>query len=89
MSESFKAVLVSWVGQKATVINPESYQRNALREQLGLETYEVEIKHVGDDFVQVCFDAKRGDQAEHVDQYIPFTDIKRLSVWGEDRFIQI
>ncbi len=89
MSESFKAVLASWVGQKATVINPESYQKNALREQLGLETYDVEILHVGDDFVQVGFEAKRGELPEHVDQYIPFTGIKRLSVWGEDRFIQV
>jgi hypothetical protein len=89
MSESFKAVLESWVGQKATIINPESYQKTALREQLGLETYEVEVNHVGDDFVLVGFDAKKGDHQEHVEQYIPFYDIKRLSVWGEEKFIQV
>lgn len=89
MSGSIKEVLGGWVGGKAIVINPQSYQKNALREQLGLETYEVEVKHVGDDFVHVGFDAKKADQPEKVEQYIPFHDIRRLSEWGDEKFIQL
>jgi hypothetical protein len=89
MAESFKQVLEGWVGKKATVVNPSSFQKTALREHVGLETYEVEISHVGDDFVQVGFDSKKTDHPEHVDQYIPFHDIRRLSVWGDERYIQL
>ena len=89
MSGSFKEVLAGWVGRKATIINPQSYQKKALSEHLGLETYEVEVKHVGDDFVHVGFDAKKTGQSEHVEQYIPFHDIRRLSEWGDERYIQL
>jgi hypothetical protein len=89
MSDSIKGVLAGWIGQKATVINPQSYQKSALREQLGLEVYEVEVKSVGDDVVLVGFEAKKTGETVHVEQYIPFHDIRRLSVWGDEKFIQI
>ena len=87
--ESFKEVLSGWIGKKATVINPQSFQKTALREHLGLETYDVEIKHVGNDFILVAFESVKTAQSEHVEQYIPFHDIRRLSVWGDDWFIQL
>ena len=89
MPESVRAILEGWVGSKATVVNPQSFQKGALREELGLETYEVTIESVGSDFVQVGFDSKKTGQPEHVEQYIPFHNILRLSVWGEEKYIQL
>jgi len=89
MAESIKEVLGGWIGKKATVVNPQSYQKTALRETLGLETYEVEVKSVGNDHVLVGFDSLKTDHPEHVEQYIPFHNISRLSVWGEERYIQL
>lgn len=89
MADTLKQVLDSWVGQQATVINPSSFQKTALREQVVLETYEVEIRQVGADFVLVGFESKKTGHAERVDQYIPFHDIRRLSIWGEDKYIQL
>jgi len=89
MPASIKEVLEGWIGSKVMVINPESFQKTALREQIGLETYEVEIKHVGNDFVQVVFQSKKTDHPEQVDQFIPFHDIRRLSIWGEEKYIQL
>jgi len=89
MAGSFKEVLEGWIGSTAIVINPSSFQKTALREQVGLETYKVEIKHVGNDFVQVSFESKKTDRAEQVNQFIPFHDIRRLSIWGEEKYIQL
>ncbi len=30
-----------------------------------------------------------GSRPEHVEQYVPFHDIRRLSVWGEEEYIQL
>jgi hypothetical protein len=89
MAQTIKEVLGEWVGKTATVVNPQSYQKTALRETLGLETYEVQIKAVGDDHVLVGFDSLKTDHPEHVEQYIPFHDIRRISVWGDERYIQL
>jgi hypothetical protein len=89
MASTIKEVLSEWIGKTATVVNPQSYQKTALRETLGLETYEVQIKSVGDDHLHVGFDSLKTDHPEHVDQYIPFHDIRRLSVWGDERYIQL
>jgi hypothetical protein len=89
MPESMRAILEGWVGKKAIVVNPQSYQKKALGVELGLETYEVEVKAVGSDFVHVCFESRKTDHPEHVEQYIPFHDIRRLSVWGEEKYIQL
>lgn len=89
MARTIKEVLTGWIGKKATVVNPQSYQKTALRETLGLETYEVEIREVGDDHVLVGFESLKTDHPEHVEQYIPFHDIRRISVWGDERYIQL
>lgn len=89
MAETIKEVLSGWIGKRATVVNPQSYQKTALREHLGLETYEVDIKAVGADHVLVAFDSLKTDHPERVEQYIPFHDIRRLSVWGDERYIQL
>ncbi len=89
MAGSIKEVLSGWVGHKATVVNPQSFQKTTLREHLGLEIYEVEVMAVGDDFLHVGFESKKTDHPEHVEQYIPFHDIRRISVWGDERYIQL
>lgn len=89
MAQTIKDVLAEWIGKKATVVNPQSYQKTALREHLGLETYEVEVVAVGDDYILVGFDSLKTDRPEHVEQYIPFHDIRRLSVWGDEKYIQL
>jgi hypothetical protein len=85
----FREILEGWVGKKATIVNPQSFQKSTVREQLGLETYEVEVKEVGEDYVLVGFQSLKTDHPERVEQYIPFHDIRRLSVWGDERYIQI
>ena len=87
--DQFRAVLEGWVNQKVKVINPASYRKGTITEGIALETYEATIAAVGVDFVHITFDAQKKDRREKVDQYVPLTEVKRVSVWGEEKYLQL
>ena len=87
--DQFRGVLEKWVNQKVKVINPASYRKGTITEGIALETYEATIANVGIDFVHITFDAQKKDKLEKVDQYVPLNEVKRVSVWGEERYLQL
>ena len=87
--KSFKAILESWVGQQVTVINPQSYRKTPLSDGVALETYTATITTVEDDYVSLSFEARKRNQMEKVEQVVPFSEVKRVSTWGGERFLQL
>ena len=86
---TFKGILNSWGGGEVTIVNPQSFRRGAITDAIDLETFSAQLINVGDDFAEVQYEAKKKGQVESVTQYIPFTQIRRLSVWGSERLIQL
>jgi len=85
----FKEILESWVGQQVTVINPQSYRKTPLSDGVALETYTATITTVEDDYVSLSFEARKRNQMEKVEQVVPFSEVKRVSTWGGEKFLQL
>ena len=88
-SSSFQSVLASWKGGDVTIVNPQSFRRGAITDAIDLETFTAKLQHVGDDHCEVVYEAKKKGEVEPVTQYIPFTQIRRLSIWGSEHMIHI
>ena len=89
MSEEFSSNLKSWEGGPVTIVNPQSFRRGAITDAIDLETFEAKLVRVGVDFVEVSYEAKKKGEVQPVTQYIPFTQIRRVSVWGSENLIHI
>jgi hypothetical protein len=85
----FFEVLKAWENSKVTIINPESYSITKLSEGISFESYEVQLLLVTEDYIQISFAHKKGDQEQPVEQYVPMNKIKRVSLWGDQKFVQI
>lgn len=88
-SSNFREIMSSWKGGEVTVVNPQSFRRGAITDAIDLETFAAKLIHVGDDHCEVMYDAKKKGDMESVTQYIPFSQIRRLSVWGGENMIHI
>jgi hypothetical protein len=82
-------VLSEWLNEQIKVVNPQSYIQTALKDSLTMETYQAEISEVGEDYVRLKYWASRKNEPQPVDQVVPFEDIKRISVWGEERILHL
>ncbi len=85
----FKSILQSWVGGAVTVINPESFKSTALGHGLGFQSYSAQLVSVGDDFIKLTFDAVKKDAPSEVEQIVPISLIKRITIWGGERLIHL
>jgi hypothetical protein len=88
-ADSFCGVLKEWEGSEVIIINPESYSLGQLGDKITFETYPATLSSVTQDCIQVTFSRSKKGQDTPVEQYIPFSRIKRASVWGGEKFIQI
>ena len=86
---NFKAALQEWVNDKITVINPASYRKGTITEGVALETYEATLVAIEEDFIRVSFEAQKKDSREKVVQLIPLHEVKRISIWGTEKFLQL
>jgi len=86
---TFFEVLKEWEGSQVTIINPESYTLGKLGDKITLESYDGVLTGATEDHIHVTFTRpKKGDEAP-VEQYIPIRHIKRISLWGQQKFVQI
>ncbi len=86
---SFISVLKEWENSTVTIINPESYSLGMLGDKIAFESYEVTLVAASDDFIHISYTrAKKGEDTK-VEQYIPIGQVKRVSIWGDEKFIQI
>jgi hypothetical protein len=89
MSDNFRGLLDSWVGQEVTVVNPESFKSTQLGKGLGFQTYPARLDAVGEDYIKLAFSSVKGDQQTAVEQIVPLVRVKRLSQWGDERLVHI
>ena len=87
--KNLRAFLESWIGEQVTVINPQSYRKTPLSDGVALETYTATIALVEEDYVELSFEARKRNQMERVQQIVPFLEIRRLSTWGGEKFLQL
>jgi hypothetical protein len=85
----FKSILQSWVGGQVTVINPESFKSTALGQGLGFQSYAAKFAAMGDDFVKLTYSAVKKDSQTEVEQIIPISLIKRVTIWGDEKLIHL
>jgi len=85
----FQSHLKQWVNEEVTIVNPESYKSTALGEGLTFQTFGAKLAEVGDDYVRVSFQAKKMEEVLNVEQLIPLSKIKRVSMWGDEKLIHI
>lgn len=85
----FKSVLQSWVGSQVTVINPESYKSTALGQNVGFQSYTAQLASIGDDYVKLTYSAVKKDSQTEVEQIIPISLIKRVTLWGDEKLVHL
>lgn len=89
MADNFVDLLKDWVGKDVTVVNPESYKLTALGKGLSFQTYSATMSEMGGDYVKITFSAVKQEQQTSVEQLIPLKNIKRISLWGDERLIHL
>lgn len=85
----FKSILQSWQGSQVTVVNPESFKSTALGQGLGFQSYAAELAAVGDDYIKLTFSAVKKDSQTEVEQIVPISLIKRVTIWGGEKLIHL
>jgi hypothetical protein len=88
-ASSFNSVLKEWENSTVTIINPESYTLGKLGDKIAFESYEVTLVGVSDDFIHISYARAKKGEDTNVEQYIPIGHVKRVSIWGDEKFIQI
>jgi hypothetical protein len=82
-------VLMEWLNAEVTVVNPQSFKHTQLKDALVMETYTAKVAEIGDDFIRLSYVATRRKEAVPVNQVVPLHDIKRISVWGDERILHL
>lgn len=85
----FAEVLKSWAGSTVTIINPQSYTVSKITDGISFESYSAQLTAAADDYIQVTFSHKKQGADQPVEQFIPLAWIKRISVWQNQRYIQL
>ena len=88
-ASGFCGVLKEWEGQEVTVINPESYSLGQLGDKLAFESYAAKVVGVMEDCIHISFTRPKKGADTEVIQYIPLSRVKRVSLWGGEKYIQI
>lgn len=86
---TMRELLSQWVNADVHVVNPQSYVVTALKDSLTMETYQAKLAEVGEDFVRLRFHATRRKEDMPVDQLIPLHEVKRVSTWGDDKYLHL
>jgi len=89
MAASFAAVLKSWQGESVTIINPQSYTVSKITDGISFESYTATLSEAADDYIKVTFIHKKKNEEQPVEQFIPMAWIKRVSIWGDQRYVQL
>jgi hypothetical protein len=87
--ERFHEVIKDWEGGQVVIINPESFSVSKLGVKTSLEHYEATLVKVTSEYLQFGFQYQKEGQDQPVEQYIPIGWVKRASVWGTQRYIQL
>jgi len=86
---SFYEVLKDWEGKEVTVINPQSYTISNIKDGITFESYSATLTAVTETHIQITFRYKKKGEDQPVEQFLPMQWIKRASLWGEQKYIQL
>ncbi len=86
---NFSEMLKQWEGSTVIIINPESYSLGQLGDKITFESYEVTLTAVAGDYLHISFARPKKGEEAGVEQYIPLGMVKRVSVWGNQKYIQV
>ncbi len=89
MSARFVDVLKSWEGKTVTIINPQSYTVSKITDGISFESYSATLSVVADDYIRVTFAHKKQNDEQPVEQIVPLQWVKRVSLWGDQHYIQL
>ena len=90
--KSFQDLLKSLMGQVVTMVNPESYEDAPVGHQIRAGFYKAKPIGLGKDYLIVATEyvhTGREASKEPVRQYIPLTNIKRISIMKGEKLIHI
>jgi hypothetical protein len=82
-------ILKDWLNQEVTVVNPQSFAETMVRDVVRMETYKATIQEIGDDFLRLTYTAQKRNVDTPVDQVIPIHEVKRVSVWGDEKLLHL
>jgi hypothetical protein len=94
-NRTFQELLKSLIGHVVTIVNPESYEDAPVGHQIRAGFYRAKPIGMGQDYLIVAteFTHSAGGAAaqskEPVRQYIPVSQIKRISILKTERLIHI
>jgi hypothetical protein len=86
---NFVDVLKAWEGSAVTIINPQSYTVSKITDGISFESYTANLASVHNDYVVLAFTHKKKSEEQPVEQFIPLAWVKRVSTWGDQRYIQL
>ncbi|MEZ5966892.1 MAG: hypothetical protein R3F56_23835 [Planctomycetota bacterium] len=92
LDKSFLDVLDSHVGHEFTIVNPQSYEETGLGHAIRPDWYKGKLVATGPDFVVLVVRYEHtGKDAvpEHAEQYVPLSQIKRISILKSGRFLHL
>lgn len=93
LDKSFLAVLESHVGHEFTIVNPQSYEETGIGHAIRPDWYKGKLVATGPDFVVlvVRFEHTGGKNAtaEPAEQYVPLSQIKRISILKSGRYLHL
>ncbi len=79
------------LGKTVTIVNPESYEHAPVGFTLKAGFYRAKLAGIGKDYLVLVTEMKKGktDSGEPVKQFLPFSQIKRVSLMKTERLIHI
>ncbi len=89
MAARFIDILKSWEGKSVTIINPQSYTVSKITDGISFESYTATLTTAADDYLKVTFVHKKQNEEQPVEQIIPLQWVKRVSVWGDQHYVQL
>jgi hypothetical protein len=89
--KTFIDLIKGLLGKTVTIVNPESYEHAPVGFTLKAGFYRAKVSGMGRDYVILVTEMKKGktDAGEPVKQFLPFAQIKRISLMKTDRLIHI
>ena len=85
----FRSILKTWEGGDVTVINPESFKSTPLGLGIGFQSYTAKLEEVGEDYVKLSYTAIKKDVQTDVESIVPIRLIKRIAVWGGEKYVHL
>jgi hypothetical protein len=89
--KTFLDLLKSSLGKTFTIVNPESYEHAPVGFTIKAGYYRAKLAGMGQDYLILVTEMKKGknDPGEPVKQFLPISQVKRISMMRTERMLHI